>query len=233
MKTRWLFCDFDNTLMDTESHSLPLLISQFNRVYQTQMDKPLTLDVFQAHFHGLSGQHLCAQMSTYFKFTVEQPALFEGREQIMQSHYQSLPSGVRMAPGVIEALTHCKAQGVTLALVTNNPLQRAFAAMRFADNRQGATLAKLFEGNFFEANPIQKPEPDVYLRAIAQLKADPQQSFAIEDSPTGVKAACAAGLPTLGYLGLNPEPKATQARLIDTGCKTTFQDWAELPDTIK
>ena len=61
MKTRWLFCDFDNTLMDTESHSLPLLISQFNRVYQTQLDKPLTLDVFQAHFHGLSGQHLCAQ----------------------------------------------------------------------------------------------------------------------------------------------------------------------------
>jgi len=42
------------------------------------------------------------------------------------------------------------------------------------------------------ANP--KPAPDIYLAACAALGAAPESSAALEDSPTGVAAARAAGM---------------------------------------
>lgn len=40
-----------------------------------------------------------------------------------------------------------------------------------------------------------KPAPEIYLRALAALELTPQTAFAVEDSPTGIAAALAAGLP--------------------------------------
>lgn len=45
------------------------------------------------------------------------------------------------------------------------------------------------------ANP--KPAPDIYLRAAVLLEADPVDCLVIEDSPTGVTAARAAGMPVV------------------------------------
>ncbi|HJP82658.1 MAG TPA: HAD-IA family hydrolase [Fimbriimonadaceae bacterium] len=39
-----------------------------------------------------------------------------------------------------------------------------------------------------------KPFPDLYLEVCRRLRADPQKSVAIEDSPNGIRAAKAAGL---------------------------------------
>jgi len=43
-----------------------------------------------------------------------------------------------------------------------------------------------------------KPSPDVYLRACELLGAAPAKSIALEDSPTGVAAARAAGMFVIG-----------------------------------
>ncbi len=46
--------------------------------------------------------------------------------------------------------------------------------------------------------PEPKPSPDVYLRACELLGAAPSRSIALEDSPTGVAAARAAGMFVIG-----------------------------------
>jgi beta-phosphoglucomutase-like phosphatase (HAD superfamily) len=43
-----------------------------------------------------------------------------------------------------------------------------------------------------------KPSPDAYLRACELLGAAPSRSIALEDSPTGVAAARAAGMFVIG-----------------------------------
>ncbi|HEX5798687.1 MAG TPA: HAD-IA family hydrolase, partial [Gaiellaceae bacterium] len=43
-----------------------------------------------------------------------------------------------------------------------------------------------------------KPSPDVYLRACELLGASPAAAIGLEDSPTGVAAARAAGLYVIG-----------------------------------
>jgi len=42
-----------------------------------------------------------------------------------------------------------------------------------------------------------KPHPEVYLKAMAALGTDPGHCVAVEDSPTGVRSALAAGLTTI------------------------------------
>lgn len=58
-----------------------------------------------------------------------------------------------------------------------------------------------------------KPHPDVYRAALARLGADPNRSFAVEDSSNGIRAAAAAGL---GVFGLEHEqfPVAADARAL-------------------
>ena len=43
-----------------------------------------------------------------------------------------------------------------------------------------------------------KPEPELYLTACARLGVDPRRCLAFEDSATGIAAATAAGLATIG-----------------------------------
>ena len=39
-----------------------------------------------------------------------------------------------------------------------------------------------------------KPDPEIYLRAMAALGLTPETAFAVEDSPTGIAAAKNAGM---------------------------------------
>lgn len=46
-----------------------------------------------------------------------------------------------------------------------------------------------------------KPFPDIYLAAAKGLGVDPARCLAIEDSPTGARAAIAAGMTVVGFCG--------------------------------
>ena len=232
MTTPWLFLDFDNTLMGTEQYALPSLIERFNRLYQHELDHLLTLQEFKAHFHGQSRETLCQNLSQHFNITVDCQLLYQDREWEMMRAYQKLPHGILMAPHLIETLSTLSSQSFQFALVSNNPIQRAFTAMRYANNGQGATLAQFFETHFFEAGDIQKPKPDVYLRAISQVNANLQNSFAVEDSVTGAKASLAAGLKTIGTTTFSQNPDEHKAKLLEVGCVAVFNNWLEFPALI-
>lgn len=228
---QWLFLDFDNTLMATEKYALPILIDRFNQLYAKRIGRELTFAEFKEHFHGQARETLCKNLSRYFNIEVDYAGLYDAREWRIMQHLQQLPKGVEMAPYLIETLT-LLAKKMTLALVTNNPIQRALAAMRFANNGEGEKLAQLFGTRFFEAGDVQKPKPDVYLRALAQLNASPRASFAVEDSITGATSAIAADLKTFAYIGFADNPEEIQPKLLQRGCVAVFQDWREFPDLL-
>jgi HAD superfamily hydrolase (TIGR01509 family) len=51
-----------------------------------------------------------------------------------------------------------------------------------------------------------KPDPEGYLRCLSSLHASAATSLAFEDSPTGIRAARAAGLQVMSVIGF---PEAT------------------------
>ncbi len=229
---RWLFIDCDNTMLGTEAMAIPSLVARFNQLYSQNAGRELTVDEFQEHFHGQGRETLCQNLAKHFNIAVTFEALYDQREWRMMQALQA--SGVEMAPHLIEALTILKETGFQFAFVSNNPIQRGLAAMRYSSNGQGNKLAQFFGTNFFEATDIQKPSPAVYLRALEQTGAQKETSFAVEDSATGVKAAVAAGLTTIAYLGFcPPQNRAKQSeKLLALGAKYCIEDWLEVPKLV-
>lgn len=229
----YLLIDFDNTMMATEQHALPSLIARFNNLYGAQIDSPLTLHTFKTHFHGQSRDTLCANLSKFFNITVSCDALYADREWIMMQHLHSVSGGIAMAPHLTETLAQLHAQhGIKAALVSNNPIQRALCAMRYASNGKGDTLAALLGTRMFEAGDRQKPLPDPYVRAMAQLDTTPARCLIIEDSVTGTRAGLAAGVTVYGFTGFADDRQAARSELLAAGCRTVFDDWQVLPELM-
>ena len=60
-----------------------------------------------------------------------------------------------------------------------------------------------FEGRIYSATQVDrgKPAPDLFLFAASQMGVDPARCVVIEDSRSGVAAARAAGMRSLGFAG--------------------------------
>lgn len=105
-----------------------------------------------------------------------------------------LERGVEAMIGARELLERLRERGTPLALVSNSPL-------RFV--RRSIELAG-FQDHFdvvVSAHEVAapKPAPDPYLEACRRLGVEPGPDVvALEDSPTGVAAARAAGLTVIG-----------------------------------
>lgn len=88
---------------------------------------------------------------------------------------------------------------------------------RFAE----AVLAELPEGTFAatvfgDEVTHGKPHPEPYIAAAAQLGVHPSQCVAIEDSPTGVASAHAAGCVVIGVPNMKPLNDADGIRIISS-----------------
>jgi HAD superfamily hydrolase (TIGR01509 family) len=105
-----------------------------------------------------------------------------------------LEHGVEAMLGARDLLRALKRRGTPIGLVSNSPI--AFV-------RRSLELAG-FEDRFdvvLSAHEVAapKPAPDPYLEACRRLRVEPGPSVvALEDSPTGVAAARAAGLTVIG-----------------------------------
>lgn len=227
----WLFIDFDNTMMATEYIAVPSLVNRFNMLYAETIGRDLTVEEFKENFHGQAREALCQSLSQHFNIDVEFARLFDSREwRMMQVLHQT---GVEMAPELVETLTELKAhRGFKFAFVSNNPIQRGLAAMRYATNGRGEELARLFGTAFFEAGDKQKPLPDAYLRAMEQVGATADRSFAVEDSVTGLISALSAGIKTFGFIGFADNKEEMRKKLLKNGAIACFTNWSELPALI-
>jgi beta-phosphoglucomutase-like phosphatase (HAD superfamily) len=113
-------------------------------------------------------------------------------------------------PGAPELLADCVAAGIPCVLVT-------MSWRRLAD----AVLASAPAGSFVASvtgDEVSngKPHPEPYLAAAAALGVPAADCIAIEDSPTGVAAALAAGCATLGVPHVVPVAAAPGLTLVDS-----------------
>ena len=96
--------------------------------------------------------------------------------------------------GARELLERLRRRGTPIGLVSNSPLRFVLRSIEIVG----------FEGLFdvvLSAHEVAapKPAPDPYLEACRRLGVEPgPEVVALEDSPTGVAAARAAGLTVIG-----------------------------------
>ncbi|MFZ9482167.1 MAG: HAD-IA family hydrolase [Ilumatobacteraceae bacterium] len=94
-------------------------------------------------------------------------------------------------PGARELLADLQREGIPTALVTMSWRRFALAVV---DILPPGTFTTIVTGDVVSKG---KPHPEPYLAAAAALGVDARDCVAIEDSPTGVRSAVAAGCRTL------------------------------------
>ncbi len=86
-------------------------------------------------------------------------------------------------------------------------------------------LLPRFAGRIFTADDVAnpKPAPDLFLFAARSLGAEPAHTTVVEDTPTGVAAARAAGMRAIGFAAMTPA-----ARLAAAGADAVVATMPEL-----
>lgn len=98
-------------------------------------------------------------------------------------------NGLPIKPGVHEILDWLKTSGYRVGLASSTRRESVFSHL------EQAGIVSFFEtvvtGDMVEHS---KPLPDIYLRACRELGVAPEEAYAIEDSPNGIRSAHAAGM---------------------------------------
>ncbi|WP_075738253.1 HAD family hydrolase [Streptomyces acidiscabies] len=113
-------------------------------------------------------------------------------DELLTALMDAVPRVAQPMPGALELL-HTTAARLPVAIASNS--DRALLRLTLAHG--GMTgVAQVTVAADEVAAP--KPAPDLYLAACAALGVRPEDALAVEDSPTGARAARAAGMPVLG-----------------------------------
>jgi len=97
--------------------------------------------------------------------------------------------GVPLKTGVRELLDDLSARKIPLGVATST--RNPHAAQRLEEAGLLKYFSVLVTGDQIARG---KPAPDIYLKAVSELAIVPATSFALEDSPAGVRSAHGAGL---------------------------------------
>lgn len=135
-------------------------------------------------------------------------------EEIVDYLLERVIAGMRRhvpwRPGAEDLLSSLVAQGVPNALVTMS--YESFAAV-LVDAVPAGTFSVVVTGDTVSNG---KPDPEAYLTAVQRLGAHAADCVAIEDSIPGVRAAVAAGIPTIAVPHVIEVPEIAGARRVDS-----------------
>lgn len=172
--------DLDGTLTDTEKYyqvAWPRALEHFG--YKMEKWMPLEL-------RSLGRPFAPKQFKEWFGEDFDYAAVREYRKGIVEEMISE--GGIPLKEGAKEILKWLRENKILTALVTANDYQRAERYLK---------KIGLFE--YFDrivcADMVGqgKPAPDIYAYACSELGLDPDDTFAVEDSPNGVTSAYLAG----------------------------------------
>jgi len=137
--------------------------------------------------------------------------------------YAMLAEGTPLVPGILPVLDALDAAGIPCAVGSNGTDHK----MRITLGQHPGVIGR-FGGRLFSGQTLgaPKPAPDLYLHAARALGVLHADCAVIEDSPTGARAAAAAGIPCFGFA-----PHGDGAALAAEGA-LVFHSMADLPDLL-
>jgi HAD superfamily hydrolase (TIGR01509 family) len=191
-----LILDFDGLIVDTET---PAFMS-WQLIY-ADYDQVLSLDQWQGALGTNHGFDAMAHLLELIKqrdparaaeLLPQVPAILARRQQIKTDLSRDQP----LLPGVLSLLAEAAEAGMPCAVASSSSrgwvegwLARHHILQRFALTRTADDVQRT------------KPDPELFLSAAAGLGFAPANCLVFEDSPNGILAAQAAGMPCVAVPG--------------------------------
>jgi HAD superfamily hydrolase (TIGR01509 family) len=179
--------DCDGVLVDSEVISNDVLARSL-----TEQGLPTTLAQARRDYQGL----LLAEIDSRAQAKLGRPLAQDWLQRYERDRAAVFRRELRAVPGVAEAVRRIKAAGVRVCVASQGKLEKTRLSLELT------RLDPLFGDEvLFSAYsvPRGKPHPDLFLHAAQTMAAEPARCVVIEDTPSGVTAAVAAGMRVLGY----------------------------------
>jgi HAD superfamily hydrolase (TIGR01509 family) len=179
-KPRAVIFDMDGLLVDSET-VWELAENDLLGVYGKHHDP-----VVRAQIVGLSTNDFLREMRRLYELPDSMETL---RADVTRRMLALVPHKVKPRPGARELIEYVTTYKIPRAIASSSPLEVIDAivvSQGWDDILQVRCSADQVERG--------KPAPDVYLRAAERLNLPPSDCLALEDSPTGARAAVAAGM---------------------------------------
>ena len=207
--------DMDGTIVDTEPYWIAAehaLVTEHGGVWTDE------------HAHQLVGNALLAS-AAYLRehggVDMEPAAIVDWMlVRVIAATQEHIP----WRPGAVELLTELRDRAVPCALVT---MSYESLATTVIGGLHADSFAAVVTG---EQVVDGKPHPEAYLTAAARLGVDPTQCVAIEDSPTGIASARAAGCVVIAVPHTVSVSPAPGLRIVDSLVGLTVDRLAALLD---
>ena len=193
--------DMDGTLVDTEPYWI---------VAEHELVAAHGGEWSDALAHQLVGNALEVSAQVIIDHSGIPLAVPEVIDALLLRVIEQVRGRVPWRPGALELLQELNESGVPNVLVT---MSWRNLASTIVESLPPGSFAHVVTGDEVTHS---KPHPEPYLMAARLIGADPAACVALEDSPTGVRSATAAGVPTIAIPHIVPVPAISGAVHVST-----------------
>ena len=203
--------DCDGTLVDSEHLYNAITAELLNEIGYTEYTPELCLELFAGHSWTTIRQRLEERHG--------EPPPPDITQRYIRIANEKLDDNFDPAPHANDVLTNLKARS-KICVASNGERGNVIKSLNVT-----GLLPHFKEEHIFSKIQVErpKPAPDLFLYACANMNEPPEKSIVIEDSAAGVKAARAANIDVLGYVGTSHN-KDKQASLLKAAGATTIID---------
>jgi beta-phosphoglucomutase len=180
-----LIFDMDGTLV----HSDPTHLEAFAEILGPEGIE-IDEDLYRSSIIGRTNEAIFASLLPHR--SVEEHEDFADRKE---AAFRRLALDLKPLDGLVDVLDWADAHGIRIALVTNAPVMNATHMLDVLGLAERFTVKVTIE-----EVERGKPDPLPYLTALERLGVGAGEALAFEDSPSGMRAAKAAGLFSFGVL---------------------------------
>jgi HAD superfamily hydrolase (TIGR01509 family) len=180
---RALLFDLDGTLAETDSLHLPTWVDVL-QPYGIEVDEAFYKERISGRSNSKIVQDLLPDLSAE-----------EGRKlaDTKETNFRERAHELEPLPGLLDFMQEGRDRSLSLALVTNAPVENVEAILLALE------LDAFFDEVVLsdEVGPV-KPDPAPYKAALDKFGISPEEALAFEDSTSGIASSVAAGIPTVG-----------------------------------
>ncbi len=179
--------DCDGVLVDSEVISNRVLARLL-----TSEGLPMTLAETRRDYQGL----LLDEVLTRTERVLGRPLSHDFLDRFQDQRAEEFRRELKPVPGAAETVERIKAAGIKVCVATQGKLEKTRLTLGLTG------VDRLFDSSaVFSAYqvPRGKPHPDLFLHAASTMGSEPSRCVVVEDTPSGVTAAVAAGMRVFGY----------------------------------
>jgi HAD superfamily hydrolase (TIGR01509 family) len=179
--------DCDGVLVDSETISNEVLAQML-----TREGLPTTLREARRNYQGL----LLTDIRDQAEAKLGRPLPPNWLAEYVGERAEAFRRDLKPVVGAAEAVRRIKAAGLEVCVASQGALSKTRMTLGLTGLRDLFPPHALFSAHDV---PRPKPDPALFQHAAATMNAEPSACAVIEDTPSGVMAAAAAGMRAIGY----------------------------------